>query len=407
MSKGTHFIGQPLYKQVTFFINRQDVLAKSHQAGGEKYVKKFDAWHHLITMLYAVIKRLDSIREIEVAMSAEANKFMHLGLSTIPRKSTLSDANNRRSETIFEAIYFDLYKKNRSLLSDSQKGDPEWLNHLKIMDSTTISLFSNLIFKGVGRDPLSGKKKGGIKVHTIIHANEGVPCSVNFTSAAKHDNFMLCPEKIEKDDILAIDRAYIDYKKFEELTEKGAIYVTKMKKGLVYEVEEDIMYQNMEGLMSVREQKVIFTKKTTENIIKHKARIVTYVDLKDGKPRKISLLSNDFSLSTEDIIAIYKKRWTIESLFKQLKQNFPLRYFYGESENAIKIQIWVTLIANLLLTLLKRNVKRNWSFSNLATMVRILLMHYINYRSYFENPDKERFLMIKRGLAPPEQPTLF
>ena len=93
---------------------------------------------------------------------------------------------------------------------------PKWMKKLQIIDSTTISLFSNLIFKGVGRNPKTGKKKGGMKVHTCIQGNEGVPCDVEFTSAATHDHFMLCPGKLNKGDILAIDRAYIDYAKFEK-----------------------------------------------------------------------------------------------------------------------------------------------------------------------------------------------
>lgn len=83
-------------------------------------------------------------------------------------------------------------------------------------------------------------------------------------------------------------------------------------------------------------------------------------------------------MTAETIIAIYRKRWQIESLFKQIKQNFPLRYFYGESENAIKIQIWVTLIANLLISILQNSLQRKWSFSGLATIVRIILMYYID-----------------------------
>ena len=91
-------------------------------------------------------------------------------------------------------------------------------------------------------------------------------------------------------------------------------------------------------------------------------RIITYVDIKKGKmPKLVSLLTNDFDMSMETIVAIYRRRWQIESLFKQIKQNFPLRYFYGESANAIKIQIWVTLIANLLLSLLQSSLQRRWS----------------------------------------------
>ena len=127
-----------------------------------------------------------------------------------------------------------------------------------------------------------------------------------------------------------------------------------------------------------------------EKDIYHKARKITYQDkTKKGKIRFISLLTNDFQMSAEDIIAIYKRRWQIETLFKQIKQNFPLRYFYGESANAIKIQIWITLIANLLITLVKDKIKRPWSFSGLATMIRILLMSYVSIQGFFEQPHRD------------------
>lgn len=116
-----------------------------------------------------------------------------------------------------------------------------------------------------------------------------------------------------------------------------------------------------EGLMEYRVKHVTFTKKVAEGSdIVHKARIVTYVDIKKNKQAKlISLLTNDMEMPVEEIVAIYRKRWEIELLFKQIKQNFPLRYFYGESANAIKIQVWVTLIANLLLMVLQSTSSAN------------------------------------------------
>lgn len=173
-----------------------------------------------------------------------------------------------------------------------------------------------------------------------MHAIEGVPCGIRYTSAATHDSFMLSPTQWNKNDILAIDRAYIDYAKFEELTQRGVIYVTKMKKNLVYQTKSNVYMMNEKGEMVYNVKKVVFTKELkNEEKIEHKARIISYVDI--DKKKIISLLTNDIdgNLQPEDIIAIYKKRWAIESLFKQLKQNFPLKYFYGESENAIKIQI--------------------------------------------------------------------
>ena len=169
-----------------------------------------------------------------------------------------------------------------------------------------------------------------------------------------------------------------------------------------------MIYMSPCGLMEYRVQVVEFKKhiKDGENI-RHKARIVTYVDLTKKKPKVISLLTNDMDMDMEDIIAIYSKRWEIELLFKLLKQNFPLRYFYGESANAIKIQIWVTLIANLLLMIIQKRIKRPWSFSGLATIIRIMLMYYVNCYTFLEEPEKDWGKMIQEAQEIPPEPSLF
>lgn len=403
MGKSTHFFGQPIYGQLIKSLNRDKIVEMSRRNGGEKYIKSFDGYTHLLTMLFAVIMRFDSLREIEAAMTVEVRKLQHLGLKKVPRRSTLSDANARRSDRFFEEVYLDLYSRNKGKLSsDSRRnGGEEWIRRLRIIDSTTISLFSNAIFKGVGRHPKTGRKKGGIKVHSVIHANEGVPCDVQFTSAATNDSFMLAPNYYQHEEIITMDRAYINYRKFEKLTEKGVVYVTKMRKNLTYETLVDCMEMNTDGKMEYREQVVVFRR----NDISHIARIITYVDIKKNRlPKLISLLTNDFDMSPETIVDIYRRRWQIESLFKQIKQNFPLRYFYGESANAIKIQIWVTLIANLLLSLLQSSLERSWSFSGLATMVRMVLMYYLNLYKFFNQPDADmKNMLAEVSESPPKQ----
>ena len=404
MGKSSNFFGQPIFGQLIKSLDRKKIAEMSRKHGGEKYVKSFDGYTHLLTMLYAVIQRFDSLREIEASMTAEVRKLHHVGIDSVPKRSTLSDANARRSEKFFEEVYRDLYEANKAILSsDSRRGGTEeWIKRLRIIDSTTVSLFSNIIFKGVGRHPKTGRKKGGIKVHAVIHANEGVPCDVQFTSAATNDSFMLAPNHYKHNEITAMDRAYINYAKFEELTDRGVVYVTKMKKKLSYEILVDCIHQKSQGVMEYREQIVVFRKGN----INHIARIITYVDIKkDKQPKPISLLTNDFDMPLETIVSIYRRRWQIESLFKQIKQNFPLRYFYGESANAIKIQIWVTLIANLLLSLLQSTLKRRWSFSGLATMVRIVLMYYLNLEKFFNQPDADLNKMLAEvSKSPPQKP---
>ena len=336
MGKSTHFSGQPLYSQVINLLDKDKILKISKEHGGERYIKSFNCWSHLVVMLYAVIMRFDSLREISTSMLAEARKLSHLRLAVMPRRSTLSDANKRRPEVIFEEIYRSLYATYRSrLCSDSRSiKTPVWMKRLHIIDSTTITLFSNLIFKGVGRHPKMGKKN------------------------------------------------------------------------LRYEVLDNIMYQTPEGYMEVRIQHVVFAKSLNDGrTMKHNARLITYVDVQ--KRKLITLLTNDMEFDPNKVIAIYRQRWEIELLFKQMKQNFPLKYFYGESANAIKIQVWVTLIANLLLMIMKRGLTKSWSFSGLATMVRICLMYYVNFYSLFNSPDNDWEMVWKSVTQEPPNPSLF
>lgn len=146
-----------------------------------------------------------------------------------------------------------------------------------------------------------------------------------------------------------------------------------MKKNLRYAVLSSVISVNEDGLAESRGEHILFEK----GELKHEARRVEMWS-KDAK-KSVILLTNNFELSTEDIAEIYRRRWAIETLYKQLKQNFPLHFFYGDSVNAIKIQTWVVLIANLLSTIIQRMIKRHCSFSQVVTMLRITLMYYTDF----------------------------
>ena len=151
-----------MYGQLISLLDKAQILRISDEKGGERYVKHSDAWQHLVVMLYAVVKRFDSLREIVASMLPEARKLGHLGIDTMPRRSTLSDANLHRNECIFEAIYRQLYTTYKDVLSaDSRRrGCTKWIERLLIIDSTTISLFYNLIFKGIGCQSEDREKEG-------------------------------------------------------------------------------------------------------------------------------------------------------------------------------------------------------------------------------------------------------
>lgn len=371
MSKDSHFTGQPVYSQVLKLLDKEKILQISRETkGSEAYVKRFDGYQHLVVMLFGILKHFDSLCELEIGMKAEAHKLGHLGMNYLVRRSTLAEANIRRPQEFFASVYAYLLEKYAKFLADSrpskcykgQTHEPkDWEKLLYMMDSTTITLFDNIL-KGVGRHPKSGKKKGGMKVHTVMKYHVGVPMVVQLTSAAKHDHYLLKEVHLPKDSTLAMDRGYVDIAQFQRLTEEGVCYVTKMKKNLKYEELESITYVNPQGLVTHIDKKVLFTR----GELTHEARMVE-IFYETKKP--VVLLTNNFEFTFEDISEIYRLRWAIESLYKQLKQNFPLHFFYGDSVNAIQIQTWVVLIANLLITVLSRSIKRHCAFSQVVTMV--------------------------------------
>jgi hypothetical protein len=390
MGKVTNFSGQPVYNQLLNLLDKQKICEISKKTlKSESYVKKLDGYTHLVIMLYGVLKHFDSLRELEIGMQAEAHKLHHLGIDYMVRRSTLAEANKRRPQEFFASVYSYLLSKYGQFLADSRpkkKGKDEikakdWERLLYMMDSTTISLFDNIL-KGVGRHPKSGKKKGGMKVHTVMKYLVGVPMVVQLTSAAKHDHYLLKEVHLPKDSTLAMDRAYIDYAQFQRLTDEGVCYVTKMKKNLKYKVLESVTYVNPNGLVEYQDQKVLFEK----GDLKHESRRIEiwYRD----KKQSVVLLTNNFELTLEDVEEIYKRRWAIESLYKQLKQNFPLHFFYGDSINAIQVQTWVVLIANLLCTIISRKIKRQCAFSQIVTMIRLMLMYYVDFTGFMEDPER-------------------
>ena len=181
----------------------------------------------------------------------------------------------------------------------------------------------------------------------------------------------------------------------------GKSCLADSNKKLKYKVLESVVYVNAKGLVTHTDQKVRFKR----GKLIHEARMVE-IFYETKKP--VVLLTNNFDFTYEDIAEIYRLRWAIESLYKQLKQNFPLHFFYGDSVNTIQIQTWVVLIANLLITILSRSIKRHCAFSQLVTMVRLMLMYYVDFIAFMENPEKTwtDFLAKKIQKATPE-PSLF
>lgn len=387
MSEVKKFPGQPVLNQILDVIPSQILQKATRVHKANRYYKRIPLRVHLVSLLYGVFSYCNGLRELSEGMLACEGKLSHLGLEKAPARSTLSDANNKRSYLVFETIYKELLKLYHPFISDSRlKGLS--IRNLKIIDSTTIRLFSDVL-RGVGRNRLDGaRKKGGIKVHAMMDAFSGVAEFVRMTAARTHDRSFLYHLDLVKNSWIVFDKAYIVYRQFEKWTEKGIWLVSRMKGNANFHVTKVLVdltkRKNAKGV--VKEQYItVEVKDTLKGNRRLKLRRITFIT-DEGKTYVFA--TNNFTLPASQIALIYKNRWMIELLFKQIKQNFPLRYFWGESENAIKMQVYCVLIAQLLMVVIRKKAATKKSFANMITVIRLHLMSYVNLVDFIKDTYK-------------------
>lgn len=371
-----NLIGQPIFKQLIDILpkNKFDLLVKKHNS--DKYYKSFTSWKQLITMLFGIFSRCDSMGETCDAMVALQGKLNYFGFNSSPAKSTAGDGLRDRSNELFKDFYFELLNHFSSVLSVSQIKDVSF-DKLYIFDSTTIKLFSE-IMKGVGRNPKNeGKKKGGLKVHMMIDAHSDCAKFVTISEAKSHDKNFLKHLILTSGSMIVFDKAYNHYWQFARWTQENVNFVCRLKTNALYETQEVLFEKPLSdkefGVMKIEH---IHLKYKDEK--KNKTLCLRKVTYRDEKWRVYEFITNNFSITPEEVAFLYKKRWNIELLFKKLKQNFQLHFFYSETENGIKTQVWCTLIAHLMLQILKALSKTKKAFSTIAALVRIHLISYLD-----------------------------
>jgi hypothetical protein len=234
MGKSIYFTGQPVFNQLLQLIPKNMVkeIARQHQS--DRYYKRFHTYEHLVTMLYTGFHRCKSLREVVTGMMACNTRINHLGLTYMPRRSTLAEANANRDQQVFADLYHRLYAR---FYPDSRPL-PKEEKQLFIFDSSTIRLFSD-VMRGSGQIP-SGKRKGGVKAHVPMKADEDVPRFVCLTEAKENDNVFTPMLHLPADSIVTFDRIYYGFTPLINWDKKGITWVTRMHTLIAYTIEETI-----------------------------------------------------------------------------------------------------------------------------------------------------------------------
>jgi hypothetical protein len=327
-------------------------------------------------MLFTVIEDIGGIRELCSGLAAHNQSLKHLGMGCMPRRSTLSDANMRRCSELFEKTFSSIYKQHYRFFSDSSiPKNEQWLSRLFLVDSTTVTLFKN-IMKACGNPLANGRRKGGVKIHTGMWLKELVPSLIMITKAAGNDrNFMPRFKKLPAQTIIVFDKAYVNFGLFVHWSKTQVSFVSRLHKRC-------IVNRGNYNLLTLEDQQYgILEDCVAELGHKHqkqkvKCRIIKFYD--SLHQREIEFITNDMQLTACTIAEIYKQRWQIELLFKRLKQNLKITSFIGDNENEIRIQIWCALIADLLVQIARKGSRRcKLSYSVICGLFRLHLMNYV------------------------------
>lgn len=388
-----HLVGQPIFKQIMKIIPRGIFDDCVRQLQADRYYKAFLSWDQLILMLFGIFSRCDSMSEVCDGLRAMDGKLNYLGMDISPAKSTAGDGLRNRDASLFQLFFFRLQDYFSSIISVSRKKNHRpgiSFDSFFSIDSTTISLFSD-IMKGVGRNPKGdGKRKGGLKVHMLTDIHADTPIFATITESRVNDRKFLRFLSFPKGSMIVFDKAYNSYQQFAEWTSDGVSFVGRLREKSLYEILDKPLYEKelSEKEFGVFKEEQIhvnyheYTNSSVngeETIIKSKEpkkacfRLVHY---KDEKNRLYEFITNNWDISNEEVALIYKCRWSIETTFKKLKQNFQLTYFYSDSVNGIETQVWCTLIAYLLLRIIQIHSNSKKAFSTIAALIRMFLAEY-------------------------------
>jgi len=367
-----------LFNQLLYHFPRLEFagLVKKHKA--ERAAKGFDCWTQFVAMLFCQLGHTDSLREICNGLACCLGKLVHLGIAKAPNKSTLSYANEHRPAGLYQELFYTALARFREQQDlGRRKRKFRFRNKLLSLDSTTVSLCLSLFPWAKFR-----RAKGGVKAHVLLDHDDYLPRYVLLTPARASDVRMAHSFQLPPGSIVAMDRGYIDFRLFARWIQAGVFFVTRPMHHMVYEVVES---RPVPQNSTIRSDAIIrFSSKMARQTFKHQLRRIVVWD--QAHQREIVLVTNHFAFGATTLANIYKDRWQIELFFKALKQNLKIKTFVGTTENALHIQIWTALIAMLLLKWLHHVSKANWSFSNLASMLRLNLFTYRDLLDWLHNP---------------------
>ena len=379
-----------MFSQILQLFPRTEFELLVRETKAERHARGFSSWAQFVAMLFCQLGRAHSLREICHGLATCEGKLSQLGIA-VPKRSSLSYANEHRPWELYQRLFFSLLERCRQAGPWPRKF--RFKNKLVSLDSTVIDLCIKLFDWAKFR-----RTKGAIKLHLVLDHEGYLPSFGVITEGKTHDVKVAHNLSFEPGTVVVDDRGYNDYRLFAKWTEQEVYFVTRMKENALYKViESRPVPQNR----SVLKDQVI--RLTGIDAWEKCPYVLRRVEVYSAERDEVlAFLTNHFGFGATTIAAIYKERWQIELFFKAIKQNLKIKTFVGTSANAVKIQVWTALITMLILRYLQLKSKFSWSLSNLVALLRMNLFTYRDLWAWLNQP----FGIPPQGQAAPQQEVL-
>lgn len=364
-----------IFSQILKLIPRLEFEAAVQKHQAERHARGFSSWAQMIAMLFCQLGHAQSLREITGGLAACEGKLRHLGVEDVPKRSTLSYANQHRPWQLYETVFQDLLKRCQGEAA-AHKRKFRFKHKLLSLDSTVIPLCLSVF------DWAQYKRaKGAVKLHMVLDHDGYLPSYAVLSEGRTADITVAKKMTFAPETMLVIDRGYADYGWWLSLSRQKVHFVTRLKDSAEYGVvEQRAVLADGEIL---RDEVILLT---SQQEIGKEALLRRIEMWLEDKSETIVFLTNNLRLAPSTIAAIYKERWQIELFFKALKQSLKIKTFVGTSENAVQTQIWTALIAMLLVKYLQLKSSFPWSLSNLVALLRQQLFVYRDLFQWLNDP---------------------
>ena len=334
---------------------------------GNHRLRNFSCWDQFLCMAFAQLTYRESLRDIEACMRALQNKLYHMGIRGKISRSTLADANEKRDWRIYADFAQFLIHKSKKLYINEPFG-VDIVETVYAFDSTTIDLCLSLFPWAKFR-----KRKGAIKMHTLLNLRGSIPEFIRITDAKVHDVNILDELIPEPGSFYVMDRAYIDFERLYLLHQCGAFFVVRAKSNLKFRRISSQKVDKSTGVLC--DQVIVLTGVKTSKLYPEKLRRIKFYDAENNKT--LVFLTNNFLLSALTIAELYHCRWQIELFFRWIKQHLRIKAFYGNSENAVKTQIWIAVTTYLLVAIIKKVLKIELSLYTILQILSVTIVEKI------------------------------